>query len=83
MYSSTIAICTKQRKQQQQQQLLLPGASPVKVASPGVTNGVTLHIVWPTSTEVQHSREGWAAGGSIPARLKNVEKPFLQQHWCR
>jgi hypothetical protein len=45
--------------------------------------GLRLHLVWTTAAEVQHSREGWAAGNSIPGSHKNVMRPFLQQHYCR
>lgn len=40
-------------------------------------------LVWPTVSEVQHSIEGFAAGGSIPGTAKNVNKPFLQPCWRR
>ena len=33
--------------------------------------------------QVRNSVEGWAAGGSIPGTLKNVERPFLQEYWRR
>lgn len=42
-----------------------------------------LQLVWTTAAEVQHSREGWAGGGSIPGRHDNVMRPFLQRHYCR
>mmetsp|Transcript_19267 Transcript_19267/g.33254 ORF Transcript_19267/g.33254 Transcript_19267/m.33254 type:complete len:467 (-) Transcript_19267:635-2035(-) len=45
------------------------------LASPLPLNRV--HLVWPTVQEVRNSLEGWAAGLSVPAPSKNVDRPFL------
>jgi hypothetical protein len=42
-----------------------------------------LHFVWPTAEDVRGSIEGWAAGGSIPARSNNIRSDCLQQLFRR
>jgi hypothetical protein len=39
--------------------------------------------VWPTADDVRGSIEGWAAGGSIPARSNNIRSECLQQLFRR
>lgn len=40
-------------------------------------------IVWPTVDEIRKSVEGFAGGGSVPGRVKNLEKPFLKPLYHR
>ena len=40
-----------------------------------------LQLVWPMREEVRDSMEGWAAGGSVPGTLANVDRPFLKPLW--
>jgi len=40
-------------------------------------------IVWPTVDEIRNSVEGFAGGGSVPGRVKNLEKPFLKPLYHR
>ena len=37
-----------------------------------------IKIVWPTHEEVRTAAAGYAAGGPIPGRVKNVDKAFLR-----
>lgn len=40
-------------------------------------------LVWPTTTQISTSFEGWAAGLSVPGYAHNVSKPFLRELWSR
>lgn len=57
-----------------------PGAASHGQATLGPVSASSLpfHIIWPTVVEVRESLEGWAAGISIPAPLKNVDRPHLR-----
>ena len=44
-------------------------------------DGNGLQLIWPTSEQVRTSIEGWAAGVSLPASAKNIQKTFLRRHW--
>jgi tyrosyl-DNA phosphodiesterase-1 len=40
-------------------------------------------LVWPTGKEIQSSVQGIGGGGSVPGRLKNLSKPFLNPLYCK
>lgn len=42
-----------------------------------------LQLVYPTAAEIRDSIEGYAGGGSVPGRLSNTTKPFLQNLFYR
>eukprot|EP00977_Amphora_coffeiformis_P026032 scaffold23831_cov180-Amphora_coffeaeformis.AAC.2 len=39
---------------------------------------IQIKLVYPTVNEIRTSIEGYRGGGTVPGRLKNVNKPFLQ-----
>ncbi|KAL4431363.1 hypothetical protein ABPG75_006619 [Micractinium tetrahymenae] len=42
-----------------------------------------LKVVWPAASEVRGSLTGWLGGTALPAKKKNVWKPWLQPYLCR
>jgi tyrosyl-DNA phosphodiesterase 1 len=51
--------------------------------SGGVADASNVHLIWPTTEEVQNSIEGWFAGGSIPGYPDKVNRDFLQKFYRR
>eukprot|EP00980_Cylindrotheca_fusiformis_P008440 scaffold1784_cov116-Cylindrotheca_fusiformis.AAC.20 len=39
-------------------------------------------LVWPTVREIKSSVQGVGGGGSVPGRMKNLQKPFLRPLYC-
>jgi tyrosyl-DNA phosphodiesterase-1 len=42
-----------------------------------------IKIVWPTHEEVRTAAAGYAAGGPIPGRVRNTDRPFLRRFYHR